>query len=122
MHIYELTFVGFDIDEPSTNDLVKWIKSPSRVAVDHFMAKHLIDPCLLHDTISSKEIDLDKKHREGTDIVIDAFGNVKLGKAKMQYWPYEILSAVIDRDIKLIDLQNIRIKLDTFTANMKDSI
>jgi hypothetical protein len=40
----------------------------------------------------------------------------------MQYWPYEILSAVIDRDIKLIDLQNIRIKLDTFTANMKDSI
>jgi len=65
--IYELTLAGFDISDPSTDHLIKWVKASSRSVLDRWIA----DNC--SQVVEVREMPWAKNYtvEDGIDHIVD---------------------------------------------------
>ena len=95
---FQLTLAGYDVEDEATDDLIKWVRAPSRAALDAFLTNNALVGIV-------EEIDvLPDGHADdfdgGLDVILDAAGGVvgvsPLG-APVDEWPQQILEAATER-------------------------
>jgi hypothetical protein len=74
MKTYELTLVGFDIDDSTTDHLVKWVKAPNLEAVNNFVKKQSFQ---LQESPRHMRGRDNQIHNSEVDYIVDENGNIR---------------------------------------------